>query len=472
MKKYFKFWGSLFLIAFLQSVSFSQSIHFVNQSNRNVYINKVTILGEGSFPYTIEPNNNIQSIPLQTRDAAVYNVYMENKSGGSGTNEGKYYLLQDNDTIILNNVKGVLQLSCQNNLKRTNELRIADDLMAGTPVKPFYTLNLKNILALEGKNISLKRRDYLIDSMSVPIIRYINKYSLEKHVDPSVSKLYLYNFMGMRYRFKLSFVSSTSPANKIKLDAFYRDSVKKWSEEFDCLNCSNIPLYNSAAKKVFDLLYQDLSPAEHLKAIAGNTKESTKDFLLSAYISDQLDSNAKNISDLMSLYNELCTNPIYRKNVADNYSLKSAKQSLSKGTAMLMSSDKTQIAFDDLIRKYKGQIIYIDFWASWCHPCLEEMPFSVKLRNRLKTDSKIQMVYISIDKDFGSWYRMDNEKNLGGPNSFILMDAGKDALSKKLNLISIPRYIIIGKDGEFINIDAIRPSDANIYGLLARLASK
>jgi hypothetical protein len=42
------------------------------------------------------------------------------------------------------------------------------------------------------------------------------------------------------------------------------------------------------------------------------------------------------------------------------------------------------LSFEALLAKYKGKVIYIDFWASWCAPCLSELPYSQTLQKILR----------------------------------------------------------------------------------------
>ena len=50
----------------------------------------------------------------------------------------------------------------------------------------------------------------------------------------------------------------------------------------------------------------------------------------------------------------------------------------------------------DIMKKYKGKVVYVDFWATWCPPCKSQMPHSLKLEHDLK-DKDIKFVYICID---------------------------------------------------------------------------
>lgn len=115
------------------------------------------------------------------------------------------------------------------------------------------------------------------------------------------------------------------------------------------------------------------------------------------------------------------------------------------------SIDGQQIGLDDL----KGKILYIDVWATWCRPCLQQIPAMKELEQKYR-DSNIQFISISVDqdRDKAKWEKMVREKQMEG----IQLFAGKStSFSADYNVNSIPRFLIIGKDGELIDKNAPRP---------------
>ena len=50
------------------------------------------------------------------------------------------------------------------------------------------------------------------------------------------------------------------------------------------------------------------------------------------------------------------------------------------------------------LQQYRGKVIYLDFWATWCPPCKKSMPFLNSLRNEL-LDQGFEIVAISVDED-------------------------------------------------------------------------
>lgn len=127
--------------------------------------------------------------------------------------------------------------------------------------------------------------------------------------------------------------------------------------------------------------------------------------------------------------------------------------------------DGKQISLEDL----KGKILYVDIWATWCRPCLQQLPAMKELEEKYR-DTNIQFVSISVDqdRDKAKWEKMVYEKGMSG----IQLFAGKStSFSRDYKVSSIPRFIIIGKEGEIINDNAPRPMDHMTGGINNQLVA-
>jgi thiol-disulfide isomerase/thioredoxin len=107
---------------------------------------------------------------------------------------------------------------------------------------------------------------------------------------------------------------------------------------------------------------------------------------------------------------------------------------------------------------FSGRIVYIDVWATWCAPCVEEIPFSIKLQQHFKNDPNIVFLNISVDKDVNAWKRkLEVEKDWGGAH-INLNRAQTDSLGLNYQITGYPTYILIDKEGKIVTIRAKRPS--------------
>ena len=102
---------------------------------------------------------------------------------------------------------------------------------------------------------------------------------------------------------------------------------------------------------------------------------------------------------------------------------------------------------------FRGKYVYIDMWASWCVPCLREVPELQKLEKELK-NKNVTFVSISIDANQDAWKAKMEEKNMHGHQ---LWNPGS-TLGKALNVKGIPFFAIYDPAGNLYMYGAPRPS--------------
>lgn len=121
------------------------------------------------------------------------------------------------------------------------------------------------------------------------------------------------------------------------------------------------------------------------------------------------------------------------------------------------------------LEDFKGKYVYIDVWATWCAPCRAEIPFLQKIEEKYH-GKNIEFVSISIDtdKDHEKWQKFVNDKNLGGIQLFADKNWSSDFI-KAFGINSIPRFLLIGPDGNVVNANADRPSSSELDKVLSEL---
>ena len=122
----------------------------------------------------------------------------------------------------------------------------------------------------------------------------------------------------------------------------------------------------------------------------------------------------------------------------------------------------------------KGKYTYIDVWATWCGPCIREIPYLKELEKDMH-EKNIQFVSISVDDGRGykndaaaareGWIKMVADKELGGIQ--LLSDNGwKSDFIQGFKINSIPRFILLDPNGNVVDADAKRPSSPKLKDYL------
>jgi thiol-disulfide isomerase/thioredoxin len=122
---------------------------------------------------------------------------------------------------------------------------------------------------------------------------------------------------------------------------------------------------------------------------------------------------------------------------------------------------------------YKGKYVYIDVWATWCVPCIVEMPYMNEIEKQY-ANKNIQFIGLSIDnpeKDEQKWRDMIVDKELHGTQ--LLADNQIDSkFIRDYYIYGIPRFILLDPQGKIISYDAPRPSEPRLKELFNSLDIK
>lgn len=116
------------------------------------------------------------------------------------------------------------------------------------------------------------------------------------------------------------------------------------------------------------------------------------------------------------------------------------------------------------VDQFRGKYVYIDMWASWCAPCIREIPYLREVERTLQ-NKDVVFVSISIDNNETAWKNKVDELHLTG-NQLLCKD---NSLGNALNIHGIPFFLIYDKDGKLYKYNAPRPSNPQLRQLLESL---
>ncbi len=125
-----------------------------------------------------------------------------------------------------------------------------------------------------------------------------------------------------------------------------------------------------------------------------------------------------------------------------------------------------QISLSD----FKGKVVVVDVWATWCGPCRKELPFLKELEKELKNEEVVFVgVSLDEDKDLEKWKKFIVDEQLPGVQLFA---GGWSKIAKDYKITGIPRFMVFDKQGYIVEVNAPRPSNPDLKKLLIQELKK
>jgi thiol-disulfide isomerase/thioredoxin len=106
------------------------------------------------------------------------------------------------------------------------------------------------------------------------------------------------------------------------------------------------------------------------------------------------------------------------------------------------------------LEDYKGKVIYLDLWASWCAPCRYETPFLQKLTEKYKDEKNIMFISIAVLDKYDKW----KEALVSDKPGWLQLFDSNSAVQNAYVANSIPKFIVVNKEGKIVSFDAASPS--------------
>ena len=121
------------------------------------------------------------------------------------------------------------------------------------------------------------------------------------------------------------------------------------------------------------------------------------------------------------------------------------------------------------LENLKGKVIYMDVWATWCGPCIEEIPAAKALQQEFADEGNIQFVNVSVDADKTHWEKFLKKESQWKGFHVIIAPEMIQSFYAAYKLNGVPGYMLIDQYGNIANVKAARPSDPEISGQIKQL---
>jgi thiol-disulfide isomerase/thioredoxin len=162
------------------------------------------------------------------------------------------------------------------------------------------------------------------------------------------------------------------------------------------------------------------------------TKDATPEVLANAYA---------------GVKGEIKTDVLKEVIMSDYFTRKAESELVASADGVVYKNEADRF-FDSLIKKYRGKVVYVDFWATWCSPCREGIARIKPLKEEMKKEDVV-FVYItnstSVEKDYKTMV-----PDIKGEH-FKVSDDEWNLLKSKFNIIGIPHYALVNRNGRIVN---------------------
>ncbi len=228
--------------------------------------------------------------------------------------------------------------------------------------------------------------------------------------------------------------------------------------------------YIDFINEVRNYLYLNISKAMHPTELAlkelnfyeMNLSKSAREILFTNTVMQHL--NSKNellLQSFLPLHLKEVKNRSFKSRVTAAYDkIKSyIIVDLDKATPL---PEQTRLMADSRIleeirQKHKGKLVYIDFWATWCKPCVQQFEHSRRLKQEMQYKDVAFVYFCAMSKE-DTWKKMIKEHDLAGDH-YLLDKEEYETLSKIFAQRGFPHYSILDTQGQIAYKIAKRPSE-------------
>lgn len=426
-----------------------------------IWLDKENNLVENEFYFMntfrkVEKQNGCFDIDLKTDSACVYSIHIQRPYSW----HRPHVILYPGDTLsfVINNINS------ENKIEFTGQRADEHNYYAKfkevmSSRKLDYKVNESNLDAY--KNSLLQNKEFALS--------WLEKYSKDHKLSQQSIEIYKANIVNdyisqhcTPFRFwKIPF--NAAPKGYWDDTAIIENPLSRSS--YLTMLFRYVLCYTDKTYENFELLYNNIT-----QNFKGYAREYTLCMLIGKFALRQGQSYSAELLEAIKRAPDYTNNPTYLdyiRKAGEYYQLtnKALPDSVLNNT-YLKSLDKNEpISLKEVLERYVEKAMYIDFWASWCTPCRENIKSSEKAKQLLK-QKEVTDLYISLDKNEKAWKTVAQKLGIE-KNQYCLINPFNNPLYHFLNIKvnGIPRYILLDKTHKVKSTIAPRPNPDSLEEL-------
>jgi len=375
-----------------------------------------------------------------------YSLSKTEKITGIGAENNRYRLVLDSINNARTDTTNEFHLSEKDYLIRIKKGRKFIDSLTHAifDPKPIQDKNLKFMGSLTRLNYKFNTLSWIINYMSVNHYNYTKSIKfLKNNFDNDIlNNIYRDDYL-KSYDYKY-FMSTSYPyyliGHDLKEDSTIQNDLGHRLEKINKVFTGKIKDY-----ALNFLMNEEIQYARSIESLNG-LKEQFKPYI----------SNLKNLQ--------------YKKDLNVKFS-----ERIEEFVRMQVGKPAPKFVLESNLGKtysledFKGKVVYLDLWASWCVPCRKETPGFKVLFDKYRNNNHVAFISIAVLDVFNNWKKALEEDK---PDWIQLIDKD-NIVSNSYVADYIPKFILIDKKGNIVNFNAPRPgSGVEIEKLLNQEIAK
>lgn len=368
-------------------------------------------------------------------------------------------ILPGEDITVSTDKTNVVQLSSPNKTRSVELSFFRNNLLFSNFFEMYYAKRNRNIELLMEAFDSVKMAKLVFLKNFVSKNKVSDRFS--HTISRQIEDQYYYSLIQMLNLKKDQNLQESKPIlEKIKKYYYADDSIYSY-QRIQGINllCSYITTMELKLKDTPENLYT--TALKHFKGESLN-------YLLFGIVKNSLNIRTQETAKLIKEFYANCTDPDfinYIKSAQEKLVLAIDNSKSKNYVENLQNLNNTVTTWAQLAEKFKGKLIYVDFWGSFCGACIDEFPSLDKLKKRY-AGKDIVFVRISIDKNLSDWRNSIKRLKIDDPNSYMLSDFKNSKMAERLQLTGVPRYILFDKKGNVVLLNAPRPGEENVGDII------